>query len=168
MSEGSTTLKNILFVCTGNTCRSPLAEGIAKKLFLQCERKDYHVSSAGSAAVDGVPASPLAVEVANANATDLTKHQARFLSKTLVREADLIIALAASHRNTVGVIEPSALAYVYLLTDFCDDVEGDVMDPIGLGREVYEESFALIAKCIDAMQEKLAMFDGWKNPDTAK
>ncbi len=168
MSEGSTTLKNILFVCTGNTCRSPLAEGIAKKLFLQSKRKNYHVGSAGSAAVDGVPASSLAVEVANANAIDLTKHQARFLSRTLVGEADLIIALAASHRDTVGVIEPSALAYAYLLTDFCDDVEGDVMDPIGMGREVYEQSFALIAKCIERMQEKLDAFDGWKKPDTAK
>jgi protein-tyrosine phosphatase len=135
---------------------------------LQSERKNYHVGSAGSAAVDGVPASPLAVEVANANAIDLTKHQARFLSRTLVGEADLIIALAASHRDTVGVIEPSALAYVYLLTDFCDDVEGDVTDPIGMGREVYEQSFALIAKCIERMQEKLDAFDGWKNPDTAK
>ena len=158
-------MKNILFVCTGNTCRSPLAVGIAKKLVSQ---NDYDVSSAGSAAADGAPASPLAVEVASAKAIDLTDHQSRLLSRTLVRDADLIVAMASGHRDTVGVIEPSALAYTYLLSDFCEDVEGDIVDPIGMGKEVYEASFSVVVKCVEAMQKKIETFDGWKTVDSER
>ncbi len=70
--------------------------------------------------------------------------------------------MASGHRDTVGVIEPSALAYTYLLSGFCDDVEGDIVDPIGMGKEVYEASFAVIVKCVEAMRKKIETFDGWK------
>ena len=152
-------MKKILFVCSGNTCRSPLAEGIAKKLF---PNGFADVSSAGSSALDGLPASSLSIEVAKKNAIDLSEHKARLLSRGLVNDADLIVTMGENHRATVGIIEPEALAYTCLLTDFCDDVDGDVPDPIGMGPAVYEETYALIEKCIRAMSEKLPAFEGWK------
>jgi protein-tyrosine-phosphatase len=156
-------LKKILFVCSGNTCRSPLAEGIARKAF----PKPFadNVSSAGSSAVDGMPASSLSVEVARKHSIDLSGHEARLLSGTLVREADLIVAMASGHRETVGIIEPAALAYTHLLTDFCDDADGDIVDPIGMGPEVYEETFKLIEKCIKAMSGQIEDFKGWRKRD---
>jgi len=155
-------VKKILFVCSGNTCRSPLAEGIAKKVFAEDQPFKSTVTSAGSSAQDGLPASQWAIKVADANTLDLSKHKATLLSKTLVKEADLIVAMASNHRSTVSIIEPSALEYTYLLTDFCEDEDGDVPDPIGMGIERYEETYMLIDKCIRAMKKQMDAFGGWK------
>jgi len=155
-------LKRIVFVCSGNTCRSPLAEGIAKKILLEANPQQFDISSAGSSALDGLPASSQSVDVARDHSIDLTAHQARLLSKTLVAQADLIVAMSESHRETVGVIEPQALAHTFLLTDFCDEVDGDIPDPIGMGQEVYGHTYEMIEKCIQEMKSKLNAFDKWK------
>lgn len=120
------------------------------------------ISSAGSTAVDGVPASPLAVEVAGKHSIDLSKHKARLLNRRLVESADLIVAMSTKHRDTVGVIEPSALSYTVLLSEFCDGEPRDVPDPIGLSVEEYEETFRVLEKCIRGLADKLGSFDGWK------
>jgi protein-tyrosine phosphatase len=86
------------------------------------------------------------------------------LTKSLVKGADLIVVMGAKHREAVGVVEPSALAYTYLLTEFSDDDEGDIPDPIGGGLEVYETTFARMEKCVRSMKERLMAFDGWKKP----
>ena len=161
VSEGRVRiLKKILFVCSGNTCRSPLAEGIAKKVF--ADSKTHRVASAGTSALDGLPASPPAANVAEKNSIDLSSHLARLLSGALVKEADLIIALASKHRETVGIIDPAALEYTYLLTDFCEDVEGDVTDPIGMGLEEYEKTFETIERCVRGLTMNIDKFEGWK------
>ena len=156
-------MKKLLFVCSGNTCRSPLAEAIAKQVFPEDLLERIEVSSAGSSAVDGVPASPLAVEVAGRRSIDLTGHRARFLDRGLVKEADLIITMGAKHRDTVGVIDPAASRYTYLLTDFCDEETGDIPDPIGCGIGEYESTYRVLENCIRRMVERLRTFDGWKN-----
>jgi len=155
-------LKKLLFVCSGNTCRSPLAEGIAQKIFPEGLSEKVDISSVGSTAVDGLPASPLAIEVAGKHSIDLSRHKARFLSRGLVKGADLIIAMSSKHRDTVGVIEPSALDYTYLLTDFCDDESEDIPDPIGLAVDEYEKTYRILENCIRGLAEKLGSFEGWK------
>jgi len=155
-------LKKILFVCSGNTCRSPLAEGIAKKLAAQGDLKDTEIFSAGTSTLDGLPASPLAVSVADQHSIDLSSHRSRFLTRTVVGEADLIITMAEKHRETVAIIEPAALEYTYLLTDLCGDEDGDVPDPIGMGEEEYERTHQLIERCLGAFAGSIANFDGWK------
>lgn len=157
-----TDLKTILFVCSGNTCRSPLAEGLAKKILSDHKGKIAHISSAGTSAVDGFPASSLAVEIAKANSVDISGHKARLLNAAMIREADLIVAMASRHRDAVGSIDPSALDHTFLITDFCDDEDGDILDPIGLGLELYKKTFRLIEKCIVQLGDKLDSFDGWK------
>ena len=137
-----------------------MAEGIARKVL--SEGNPFKISSAGSSAQDGLPASSLAVEVAGVKSVDLSTHKARLLNETLVKEADLIVAMGSNHRHTVGIIEPSALGYTYLLTDFCDDEDGDVADPIGAGLDGYERVYMVIDKCVKAMKDKLQNFDGWK------
>ncbi len=137
-----------------------MAEGIAKKVL--SKGNPFKISSAGSSAQDGLPASSLAVKVAKARSVDLSNHKARLLNETLVKEADLIVAMGSNHRHTVGVIEPTALEYTYLLTSFFKDEEGDVADPIGWSLEGYERTYMFIDKCVKEMKDKLQSFDGWK------
>jgi protein-tyrosine phosphatase len=140
-----------------------LAEGIAKKILSGELLETIEISSAGSSAVDGAPASPLAVEVAGRRSIDLTGHRARFLDRSLVKSADLIVTMGAKHKETVGVIDPAARRYTYLVTDFCDDATGDIPDPIGSGIDEYEKTYRVLENCIRRMAERLRTFDGWKD-----
>ncbi len=155
-------LKNLIFVCSGNTCRSPLAEGIARKLFPGKLLEKINVSSAGTSALEGLPASSMAIKVAERNAIDLTAHRTRLLTKSLIDQADLILTMTEQHRRTTGIVEPSALAYTHLLSEFCDEVEGDIQDPVGMGLDAYEETFSVLAKCIEGLRGKLEDYKGWK------
>jgi protein-tyrosine-phosphatase len=148
-------LKRLLFVCSGNTCRSPLAEGIAKIKFPQNLSEDIEITSAGSSAIEGLPASDTAVQVAGEQGIDISQHKTRLLSRSLVKRADLIVTMASKHRQTVGILEPSALEHTYLLTDFCDDETGDVPDPVGGDVQVYMRTFQIIEKCLDSMKHRL-------------
>jgi len=154
-------LKRILFVCSGNTCRSPLAEAVARKAFARAGL-DVVVASAGVSAMEGVPASESSARVARDHRLDLSGHRARLLNGEMVCGADLIVTMGRRHLETVGVIEPLALSYTRLMTDFCDDVDGDVADPIGGDHETYERTYLTIAKCVEGMAERLADFEGWK------
>jgi protein arginine phosphatase len=156
-------LKKILFVCSGNTCRSPLAEAIAKNILPG--RLDFEVdlSSAGASALEGSPASQYSIEVGQAHALDLSSHRARLLTPALIRGADLVVTMGARHREIVGTLEPEALDYTFLLTNFSDHHFGDIPDPIGSGLEVYERTYQLIRDCVESMASRLSRFDGWKS-----
>lgn len=139
-----------------------MAEGIARKILAEEKLDTIEVSSAGSSAADGLPASSLAVEVARRRSIDLSKHRARTLDRETIRDADLIIAMGSKHRDTVGAIEPSALRYTHLLTDFCDGQAGDIPDPIGLGRDEYERTYRILEVCIRGLTEKIRSAEIWK------
>jgi protein-tyrosine phosphatase len=139
-----------------------MAEGIARKLLTEDLLETIEVSSAGSSAVNGFPASSLAVEVALGHSIDISKHRTRLLDREIVGDADLIIAMGSKHRDAVGAIDPSALRYTYLLTDLCDGEAGDIPDPIGSGADVYEETYRVLEGCIRSLTAKLNSFEGWK------
>lgn len=127
--------------------------------------RKVEISSAGTSALDGLPASSHAELVAGKHSIDLTGHKAALLNKTLVVGADLIITMGTTHRDTVGVIEPSALDYTYILTDFCNEESGDIPDPIGRGVGEYEKTYSIVEKCLRQFCEEIDSFDGWKNDD---
>jgi len=155
-------LKRILFVCSGNTCRSPLAEAIAKNLLPARTGFEVDIASAGTSALEGSPASGFSLEVASDHGLDLSNHRARVLDRALVRSADLIVTMGVRHRDTVGTLDPDALEYTYLLTNFSDHLHGEIPDPIGSGRDMYERTYLAIRDCIESMAGRLAKFDGWK------
>jgi protein-tyrosine-phosphatase len=157
-------LKRILFVCSGNTCRSPLAEVIARQLLPPRLDFQVEIASAGASALNGSPASQYALDVARAHGLDLTAHRSRPLSAALVREADLIVTMGNRHRETVGTLEAGALEHTYLLTNFSDHKLGEIPDPIGGDRDTYERTYLVIRECVEAMAQKLRDFDGWKSP----
>jgi protein-tyrosine phosphatase len=146
----------VVFVCTGNTCRSPLAEGLCRKLLadrLGCPPAElpghgFSVHSAGLAAMMGVAATPEAAAVAHELGADLSSHSSQPLTMEMLLEADRLFAMTASHlRMLYGVrgITPRLLAA---------DGE-DVADPIGGTPEVYRECAAQIQSHLEKLLPEL-------------
>jgi protein-tyrosine phosphatase len=143
----------ILFVCTGNTCRSPMAEALcrdlmSKKLGCENEALEDHgvlVMSAGIAAMMGGRASHESVYVMQQGGLDLTNHETQPLTEPLVRHADVIFAMTHSHREAILAQWPAAAPRVKLL---CRD-GSDIFDPIGGPLERYEH-------CAEKLREEIA------------
>src|SRR6185312_11548072 len=106
----------ILFVCTGNTCRSPLAEAIARKVSIERGLTDVDVASAGTSAHDGAPASDGSLLVGIERGMDLGSHQAQTLTRDLVRDADLILAMGPHHLERIEALGGAGRAF--LLSEF--------------------------------------------------
>ncbi|MCJ7458486.1 MAG: low molecular weight protein arginine phosphatase [candidate division Zixibacteria bacterium] len=134
----------ILFVCTGNTCRSPMAEGILKKLLAEKGIKNIKVSSGGTQALDGYPAAPFTLEATKVWDIDLNEHSSKKLTADLLRESDLILVMSPEHLQHIKKIDRSTLARTYLLKAFPHKDDNDnlaVKDPIGGSLEEYNQCF---------------------------
>ncbi|NPV90714.1 MAG: low molecular weight protein arginine phosphatase [Firmicutes bacterium] len=153
-------MKRILLVCTGNTCRSPMAEALAKPLLKQLDL-DLVVSSAGTYAVPGDLASEAAIEVLGEEGLDLAAHRARALTPEMVEEADLIITMTWRNREHVLGIAPWAEKKMYLLKELAekglhgagtnrgkDRKTWDITDPLGSPVTVYREVKGELKRCL--------------------
>lgn len=138
----------ILFVCTGNTCRSPMAEYAMRSLIEKERPGKSEVVSAGIAAGNGFPATRYAVEAARMWELDVSPHQSQQLSPQLIEKADLILAMAPEHHRQVTQMVPSAADRTFLLKNFPDSspVGEDVEDPIGRELEDYNQTFLEIGE----------------------
>lgn len=130
----------VLFVCSGNTCRSPMAEALARRVLLdrlgidesQLEQRGIQVLSAGTFAVPGLRATPQAAEAVRDFNADLQRHRSRGLSVELIHQADHIFTMGRSHAAAVMALVPSAASKTETL-----DPAGDIEDPIGGDVELY-------------------------------
>jgi protein-tyrosine phosphatase len=139
----------VLFVCTGNSCRSPMAEGILRSIVPLDLAGDLVASSAGTGLFDGLPATPHAVRVMADHGVDITAHVSRGLYHAGAARADLILAMTEDHVDRILAIAPDSRSKTHLLSEFADGSWRDVPDPIGGPREEYELVYRLLYELID-------------------
>jgi len=127
----------LLFVCTGNTCRSALADAIARKVAVERGLTDLEIVSAGTSAWDGAPASDGALLVGMERGMDLSQHRSQTLSRELVRDAELVLAMGPHHLERIEALGGGGKAW--LLTDYASRgaSQRPVNDPIGGELDVY-------------------------------
>jgi L-threonylcarbamoyladenylate synthase len=150
----------VIFVCTGNTCRSPLAEGFCKKLLaerLGCTiedlpRRGFYVLSAGLAAMMGGEAAAESVAVAHDYGADLARHQSRPLSEDLAAQADFLIVMTRGHLSAITEYYPRLGCRPRLL---CPQGE-DIADPVGASREVYQACAVEIWRHLEPLVAEIA------------
>jgi protein-tyrosine phosphatase len=142
----------VLIVCSGNTCRSPMAAALAADLLArqrgvpvdQLEAAGVRVVSAGTMAMDGLPASAEAVEVLSQGNIDLRRHRSRSLTAELIHQADVIYTMTRAHRQSVVNQVPAAEAKT-----FCLDESGDIADPVGLDVAAYQRTADRVRRLLE-------------------
>ncbi|MBL0939660.1 MAG: low molecular weight protein arginine phosphatase [Gemmatimonadaceae bacterium] len=145
---------HILFVCTGNTCRSPMAEAITRRLIAQRGLSDMHVESAGTSAWPDAPASDGALLVALERGMDLSMHRARQLSPEIVAGADLIFTMGPHHLERVQAL--GGMGRAHLVTAYAGNDPRPVSDPFGGDLGVYRATAEELEQEISAILDKVA------------
>jgi protein-tyrosine-phosphatase len=171
----------VLFVCTGNSCRSPMAEGILKKMLKENKLDNFEVNSAGISTLDGAPASLFAMEVAKTRNVDLSQHRSRQMNRQILKKADLVLVMSYEHIEHIGKMDKKALEKTYLLKAFPqnqpaqtgerplasneDKREGVlyIEDPIGGSMDDYQQCFLKIENEIRRIFVELVTLTGEKD-----
>ncbi|HAA34892.1 MAG TPA: low molecular weight protein arginine phosphatase [Firmicutes bacterium] len=155
------TLK-ILFVCTGNTCRSVMAQGLFEKMWndLPDNKMAVKAYSAGVAAIDGLSASQEALEILRSEGVDLSGHCSQRVTNELIEKADYIFTMTQGHKETLLNLYPGAKEKVWHLLEYAGINGSGIADPYSLGQETYR----MVAEQIKEALQKIIVLLKNKSP----
>ncbi len=155
--------QRIAFICTGNVCRSPMAEYLLRQRLGR--QTPWEVVSAGLAAAPGQPASSEAIQTLRARRINLKPHRSRPVSREWIDAATLLVVMTRSHRELLLNLFPGCGDRVYLLKTFGPaDAEADVHDPIGQPRHVYEKTCRDIEAALPGLIQYLETYNRTDQP----
>lgn len=149
--------KIVLFLCTGDTCRNPMAAGYLEKIAEDAGIKELDVRTAGVMTVPGLLPSDESVEMLNEHDVDIRNHRSRPLTPELIRRVDLVLGMTPIHVQTALRMCEEAKGKTFLLRDYSDTAEGknsQVNDPMGCTLEVYKNCFKLIKKACEGLLKR--------------
>ncbi len=152
-------IKNVLFVCTGNSCRSVMAEGLLKKELAKIGKGDIEVYSAGISTIDGFPPTEKTIAVMKAEGVDVSGYKSERLTLNMIHRSDLILGMESIHVDEVLNLAPHSVDKTYLLKEHTgkkDRASGfAVPDPIGRPLEIYERILEMVKESIEELIKKL-------------
>ncbi|PIP03768.1 MAG: protein tyrosine phosphatase [Hydrogenophilales bacterium CG_4_10_14_3_um_filter_58_23] len=141
-------IHNILVICIGNICRSPIAEGLLKRAL-----PEKRVYSAGIGAMIGYPADPFAVQLMQELGIDISAHRAQSLASWMVSEADIILTMDQEQKRFIEQKYSTSKGKVFRLGEFS---KYDIPDPYQQDLAVFRQTYTLIAQGVDALIERIA------------
>ena len=150
-------INNILFICIGNICRSPMAEGLLKQRL-----PEKAVYSAGINALIGAPADRLSVQVMWENGIDISAHRARSLGAWMVSGADLILTMDQDQKRFIELRYPGSRGKLLRLGEFG---HYDVPDPFRQGLAAFRASHDLIVQGVDDLVARIGHVGGGRTPN---
>lgn len=145
----------VLFVCSGNTCRSPLAVALFRRLLDEAGRPDITVESAGTGAYDGAPASDGAFLVALEQGLDLSGHRGRLLDRELVAQSDLILAMSRGHLSRVERLGGEGKAHLLGAYAGAPPEDTELRDPYGGDVDAYRATLRQLERLLRPARERL-------------